>query len=129
MNPTGLNPTKKIAMFEYDFAKDGGAIGAITLRGNPVPAGAVIDAGKILIITQPTSDGSATVALKMVNANDTRAATAIASLTAGIQAAVFDGSAGNSVLTTASTSMTMTIAVAALTGGKFRVAVEYVVYN
>lgn len=127
MNRRGLEPTKQVAYFEYDFSRDGGAVGDITLRGDALPDDAVITSGMIHVKTACTSGGSATVALKVESANDVRAATAVASLSAN---ALLDtvpvGSAATAVRTTAAgRHVVATVAVAALTAGKFIVALEY----
>jgi hypothetical protein len=127
MNRRGLEPTKQVAYFEYDFARDGGAVGDITLRGDSLPNDAIITSGMIHVKTACTSGGSATVALKVESANDIRAATAVASLSAN---AVLDvvpvGTAATAVRTTANgRQVVATIAVAALTAGKIVVSLEY----
>lgn len=53
-----------IAEYTYDFAKDGGAVGAIDLSKKfPLPSGAVIESAHYMVMTALTSSGSATVAL------------------------------------------------------------------
>ena len=123
----GLEPNKRVAYFEYDFAMDGGAVGDITLRGDRLPNDAVITSGMIHVNTAVTSGGSATVALKVLSAGDVLAATAKTSLTLN---ALLDtvpvGTAATAVRTTsAGLGVTMTVAVAALTAGKITVALEY----
>lgn len=127
MERRGLEPTKQVAYFNYDFSRDGGAVGDINLAGNALPEGAIVDIGKVHVTTAVLSGGAATVALKLVAANDTLAATGKASLSANaILDTVEDGTAANAVrITTAGTKLVATVAVAALTAGKFTVAVEY----
>lgn len=125
-----LENFKQVGMWEYDFAKDGGAVGDITLRGPKLPVGAIIyGPGKIKVYTAVTSDGSATVALKITTAEDVLAATAKATLSANaLLDAVTDGTAANAVtVATAAKGVTATVAEAALTAGKFVVALEYIV--
>lgn len=127
MDRQGLEPAKRVAYYEYDFAKDGGAVGEITLRGPGLPEGAVVTDGKIHVKTAVTSGGSATVALHLLTAADVLTATAKASLSLN---AILDvvpvRTAATSILnTTAGTKLKATVAVAALTAGKFIVALEY----
>ncbi len=127
MQRQGLEPAKRVAYFEYDFAKDGGAVGDIALRGDRLPNDAVITSGMIHVNTAVTSGGLATVALSVLAAEDVLAATAKASLTLN---ALLDtvpvGTAATAIRTTsAGLGVTMSIAVAALTAGKITVALEY----
>lgn len=116
----------KTLQAEYDFAVDGGAIGTITLRGidgqgNDLPAGAVITGGYIDVETAP--GGTGTVALTAESAGDVRAAATIAA--AGRISVVPAGTGATAVKTTVRRSLTMTIATAVLTTGKFRVVLFY----
>lgn len=127
MQRLGLEPAKRVAYYEYDFAIDGGAVGDITLRGPGLPDDAIVDTGKVQVKTAVTSGGSATVAVKLLSAADLLAATAKASLTAN---AIFDvvpaGTAATALRTTsAGLKPAITVAVAALTAGKLIVALEY----
>ena len=125
----------KLAVGEYDFAIDGGLVSSITLRGigalgAALPIGAVITGGYIDVITQLTG-GASTIAIQSEAAGDIVAATAVASWTAGpknILPADTSGSvtASTRAKTTAARNLVVVIAGAALTAGKFRVAVEYV---
>jgi hypothetical protein len=105
--------------FQYDFAVHGGVQGTINLK-TAVPAGTIILDGLLDVITQPTSDGSATVAISVEGANDVYAAGAISGLTPGLKDVVPDGTAGKAIKTTQARNVTLTIAVAALTAGKIR---------
>ena len=127
MGTQGLENAKKVAYFEYDFSKDGGAVGDITLRGSALPIGAIVNMGLIHVQTAVTSGGSATLALKLINAEDVVAATAKASLTLNaLLDTVPDGTAATSVrIVTAGTKLVATVAVAALTAGKLIVPLEY----
>lgn len=127
MKRRGLEPVKRVAYFEYDFARDGGAVGDINLRGDAIPDDAIVVNGKVHVNTAVTSGGSATVALKMLTAADIMGATAVASLSAN---AILDvvpvGTAATAIRnTTAGVQLKATVAVAALTAGKFTVALEY----
>jgi len=127
MNRKGLCPSKQVAYFEYDFAREGGAIGAIALRGDKLPIGAVIHDGMIYVNTALTSGGSATIALHILSANDIKTATAVATWSlAALLPTVPVGTAATSFITTsAGLGLTMTIAVATLLTGKITVAIEY----
>lgn len=116
------------AQFFYDFAVDGGAVSAITLRGDQVPNGArVIDViGNVE--TVPTSGGAATVALHINAGTDINAAAAISGApwsTAGAKRyGAFTATTAPLTLT-ANRSVVATVATAALTAGKFSVVVFY----
>lgn len=123
----------KSVIAEYDFAVDGGAVSAITLRGvdslgNNVPTGAVITSGYLDVLTTCTSGGSATVALSLEGAADllTTGSGAVANLTAGRKTVIPVATGATAVKTTVPRSIVATIATAALTAGKFRVVLYYV---
>lgn len=126
---SGLISAKHVSYFEYDFSRHGGAVGGITVYGDPIPSGAIIKEGIIHVKAAVTSDGSATVAIAALSANDILAATAKASLTLNaLVATVPVGTAASSIRVTSNiTSLTFTVAVAALTAGKICVALEYVI--
>jgi hypothetical protein len=127
--------TIKTAQGEYDFAVDGGAVSTITLRsaasgslGNEIPAGSVITGGYIEVDTIVTSGGAATVAVNGEAAGDLLVAAAVAGApwsTTGRKSIIPVGSGATTVKTTAKRSLTVTVADAALTAGKFRVVVLY----
>jgi len=128
MGTQGLENKKEVAYFEYDFAKEGGAVGDITLRGAQLPKGAIIKEGIVDVETAVVSGGAATIALKLNSAGDVLAATGKASFSLNATLDVVpDGTAANSVKLTANKRLAATVAVAALTAGKFTVALEYVV--
>lgn len=112
------------AKAEYDFAVDGGDVGDISL-GVTIPDNAIIASGFVEGITAVTSGGSATVAIKLESAADVLNATAKGSFTATgvipctVAAAPFK--------LTAQRTVTITVATAALTAGKFNVWIEYLV--
>lgn len=121
----------KTCQAEYDFAVDGGATGTITLRaapgdiqGNELPAGAVVEMGYIDVETAVAS-ATGTVALAAEAAADILAATGQAGLTAGRKSVIPVGTGASAVKTTVRRSLTMTIATAALTAGKFRVVLFF----
>jgi len=116
---------KSVLQVEYDFAKDGGAVGTVALRGGGLPAGAVVTSGMIDGQTSLTSDGSAQVALHVTAADDVFADAVIAGLAAGLVDVVPVGTAATAIKTTAIGGVTMTITVAALTAGKMVICLEY----
>jgi hypothetical protein len=113
----------------YDFAVDGGAIGAISIALDTViPTGATITNAFYEVITAPTSGGSATIAIG-VSTDDPaglKAATAIASYTLGYGDLLPDNTAANfTTKTTGDRNIVITIATAALTAGKINVFFTY----
>lgn len=124
-----VHKSKNLLCAVYDYSKLGGAVGDISLvddYGDPavLPDNAVVDKVIIDVLTAPTSGGAATVALKSEAAGDLLAATAIAGIT-GIIDGVPNGAAANAKKMSADRRVTATVAVAALTAGKFRVMIEY----
>lgn len=117
---------------EYDFAKDAGAVGAITLRGYPsdgdgnlLPAGSVVLGGYIDVETAALS-ATGTIALHVEGAGDIVAAAGQASWTVGRKSVVPAFTGASSVKTTQARSVQLTIATAVFTAGKFRVCLFYV---
>lgn len=129
MTLNALEPKKQVAYFTYDFSKHGGAVSAISVTGNGLPAGAIITSGLVHVETAVTSAGSATVSVGIATAADMLAATAKASLTLDALVDVIpDGAATNMVrLTAADNTAIFTVATAALTAGKIHLIVEYYV--
>lgn len=121
------------AKMTYDFATDGGAVSTITPTNSPtLPVGAIILGGTIDITTTLTSGGAATIALGLgsgAQVASLKAATAVASWTAGQLALVPVFTAATYVKVAAATRLTMTIAAAALTAGRFDVNLVYVQGN
>jgi len=127
MKRQGLEPSKRVAYFEYDFALDGGAIGTVALRGDRLPIDAVVTSGMVHANAAFTSTGAPTVTLGVETAVDVLASTLKGALTLN---ALLDtvpvGTAATSIRTTAvGKGVTMTIGVAAITAGKLTVALEY----
>ena len=131
-----LDKTKNVLCAKYSYALQGGAVGDLTLVKDinaplttdnyaVLPDNAIITKVWIDVLTAPTSGGAATVALKSQSAADLLAATAIASIT-GILAGVPDDAVANMIKLTADRTVKATVAVAALTAGKFNVYIEYV---
>lgn len=125
----------KEATGEFDFAVDGGAVSTITLRsprgvstGNDIPMGSVIEGGYIEVDTGFTSGGSATVSAGAETSAGLLAATAVSTTpwsTPGRYSVIPAFTGATTVKTTARRSITLTIAVAALTAGAGRVVVFY----
>lgn len=118
----------KWAVASYDFAADGGAVGDIALRGDAIPSGAIIIDSLIKVETVLTSGGAATVAIKAEGAADINAADAISGApwsTTGAKRGDLTATSAP-ITTTARRTLTATVAVAALTAGKFVVMVAYV---
>jgi hypothetical protein len=123
----GLNGRPKVAVAEYDFAVDGGATGTLTLRGDQIPAGAVIVDSLINVKTKPESGGEATISLGGEAEGDLQAAKKVSEApwsTATPKRGAVTATA-TPVVTTAARSITAKIATAALTKGKFQVVVTY----
>jgi hypothetical protein len=127
MQSVGLDNEKEVSYFQYDFSRNGGAVGAITVYGNPIPAGAIIDRGKIQVKAAVASGGMATVAITAQSAGDILASTAQASLTLNaLLDPTPDGTAAKSILVTNNiTALKFTVGTAALTAGVVLVALEY----
>lgn len=117
----------KCAIGLYEFATHGGTVGPITLSGDQIPSGAIITDSLVITDTVPTSGGAATIAVAVEGAGDI--ATGAISATPWSTATPKRGAitaTSTPVKTTAARSIVATVAVAALTAGKFRVIVTYV---
>lgn len=115
-----LNSRLRVFTGIYDFAIDGGAIGTINLKV-PLQANSIIQGYSTKVLTAMTSGGAATVAFGVtsVATNSIIAATAYNAVNYAINVV----GAGTPLPTAAAVpstggSLTMTIAVAALTAGK-----------
>lgn len=124
----------KTAAGEYDFAVDGGAVSQITLRGSGalgagVPNGAVITGGYVEVDTVLTSGGAATAGVDLEATSDIVASGVISGApwsSTGRKSVIPAGTGLTSVKTTTGTrSIKLSIGVAALTAGKFRVVLFY----
>jgi hypothetical protein len=111
---------------QYDFAVDGGAQSTIAITaGTPIPNGSVIWGGYVDVTTQLTG-ATATIACQVEAANDILTAVAVASWTTGrknVLPAPTTGAltAATLVKTTADRNISIVIATANLTAGKFDV--------
>lgn len=128
---TRLNQKRGVVCATWDFAVDGGAVSTILLNdedGNPVvlPSKAIITQVYMDVITGMTSAGGAgTLALTANSAGDLLAAVD-ADTKSGVTAGIPVGTAATMVKLTAQRQISMAIAVEALTAGKIRVFVEFV---
>jgi hypothetical protein len=124
MSNHGLTSNKKVAYSEYDFAMDGGVVGDIVLRGSVLPAGAVITNGYMDVETAVASGGAATLALKLVTAADLMPAMEKGNFPVN---ALFDLGLGGIGPIESYKTPTLTVGTAALTAGKFTLALEYII--
>lgn len=119
----------KWARAYYDFATDGGAVGAISLRGDKVPSGARVLNAYIDVTTAVTTGGAPTVSLGVEGAADLRAAATISTAPAinaiAMPVSAVTNRSTSAVKTTADRDVVMTIGTATLTAGRFSVLVEY----
>ena len=134
-------PSMQQLVFMYDFSTQGGGQGEITLtdvNGNAmsIPRGFVIFDGLVEVVTAVTSAGSATVAVGTAGTSDDPdgflTATGKASWTLSalltMDGALLDDTDGQAVtrkkIVTTDDPVTMTIATADLTAGKFYVVLR-----
>jgi hypothetical protein len=127
MQAYGLESGLRVAAFEYDFSKHGGAVGAISVYGHGIPAGAFIYGGLIHVVTALTSGGAATIACGFLATDDIIAATAVSSWSLNAKLAIVPVMTAASALrmTSADNILTVTVATAALTAGKFVLSAVY----
>lgn len=134
---------KQVQEYEYDFSVDAGAIGAISLHSKDnksvIPAGAIIVSVRALVLSALTSGGSAV--LSWGNGDDADGYSGVALAVAGLGADVVKNGWDNGavllwddtndhmidvyVADAAAGQMIFTIATAALTAGKVKFLVEY----
>lgn len=123
-------PTERegTARARFSFARDGGAVGDIVLKGDAIPKGAVILDSLVKVEAAPDSAGhTATIALRAEGAADLQAAKKVEEApwsTAGAKRGAVTA-ASAPVTTTARRSIVATVATEALTKGKFSVYVRY----
>lgn len=128
MASTGLTTSRKIAFFEYDFTRHGGAIGTISVKGTPIPKGSIIKEGHIHVKKAVTSAGAVTVQIMALTADDILASTLKGALLIDTVVAVKPvGTAASSIIATSViTALTVTVGVDTITAGKLCVALEYI---
>lgn len=110
----------------YDFASDAGAIGTVSF-GRNIPAGAIITDVFSDEQTAFTSGGSATVQLKAGSTNLTGALAFDTDFT-GVESQALASSA-TAIKVSAESELNIAIAAAALTAGKVRFFVKYLLPN
>jgi len=124
MQTSGLENNLRVSYYQYDFAKHGGATGAITVYGDGIPANAVICGGFARVNTAVVGTTS-TLAIQAASSEDILAATAEASLTLNALLAVvpdFATVGDMIILASAINSLTFTVGTNDLTAGKVTVA-------
>lgn len=116
----------------FDFAVDGGAIGAIPLRSNDgaIPALADVLEGYLDIETALTSGGAATISGGVESAVDLFAVTAVATFSLGRKNVLPQPASGsvtayNAIRTTVARVPALTVAAFALTAGKLRLILKW----
>jgi hypothetical protein len=116
------------ARARYDSAVDGAGVGAHVLRGDWIPKGAVIIDTLIRVITPGDSaNDTATIALSAESGADLLTAAVISGApfsAAGAKRGTLTATTAP-VTTTARRQITATVAVQALTAGRFTVYVRY----
>jgi hypothetical protein len=133
VSPFGLGGNLRMARAKYNFAVDGGAVGLITPAVNAIiPDNAIIIGGianpttalvgSSSTISIGTSAGSSASALKAATAEATYSIDAVLPLVPVFTAA-------SAVKLTAAGSITITVAVGALTAGVMEITVFYFVAN
>ena len=125
----GLN-SQTVAIFDYNFADDGGAIGTIA-SGVSLPANALIEQCWFRVETQLIDAGSGTLAVTCEDANNIFSA---ADFTGNAAGSIVAGAPLGTVATmvddiSASCDISYVIAGAALTAGKIRGYCRYTVHE
>ncbi len=127
-----VNKTQNMLVAVYDFSVNGGTVATLKLldeKGNPatLPDNAIVQRVLVEVITAVTSADTSTVAIGARTTSDLFPATDKASLTIG---AFIDGTPVDTAATadkmTADSQVTATIATTALTAGKIRAYIRYV---
>lgn len=133
LTPKGISAHRfKTARGQYDFAVNGGVQGTIALMGGTlIPAASIIIGGFIYVTTAVTSLGAATVAVQCEAAGDIVATTGKATWTTGLKTILPADTTGSiaaspRVLTSAVRDISIVIATADLTAGKFDVVLHYI---
>lgn len=120
----------KVVRGRYDFAVDGGAIGATNMTpAGAIPANAIILGGFIEVDTLLTSGGAATMAVSVEGAGDIFAAITVAGApwsTTGRKSIIPAFTGATAIKTTAARAMVATIAALTVTAGAFDVVLFYI---
>lgn len=106
---------------EWDYARDGGAVGDIAFRGPQIPSGFRVTSAFVECLTSLTCGDDGTVSIKMNAGEDLLADSAYSGYTADTcTAGVPVMTAASSVKATADRTVYLTVAGHALTAGKIR---------
>lgn len=115
---------KNIQWCTYDFSADGGAVGLIQFTGAVLPAGSIVTNVWSDEVTAVTSGGAATIQLK-AGATDLTGDEAFTAYVGTESRAL--ASSATAIKLAAASQLNMSIETAAVTAGKVRFAVEYIV--
>ena len=115
----------------YSFARDGGAVGAITLTSEdgPIPNGSLVTSGVLDVTTAFTTAASGTGAISVNAADDVVAATIVSGApysSTGRKSVIPVATGATAIKTTAARSPAFTIATGAITAGAFKLTLYYV---
>jgi len=125
MLDTALEGRLGWAVYEYDFAKHGGAISAITVGPKLIPKGAIIMDGIIHVKTACLGTNG-TMAIQAASSEDILAATNVSALTLNALIDVVPvGTAATMIRCTVATQLTCTIATTAFTAGKIAIGLRW----
>jgi hypothetical protein len=125
---TGLQQALKAGIWEWDFAKDGGAVSAIAMRGPKLPVGSIILAAYLDIETAFVGAGSSS-AFHVTAANDIYSVAVVGTYTLdALLKGVPDFATVADAVRVATTAkgVTHTISGAVLTAGKCNVICIYI---
>ncbi len=128
--PDPLTPhAAQRAVFAYDFAVDGGAVSTITLRGDAIPANAVVLNALYIPTVAPVS-AAGSVALQIEAAGDLLATVAVTGNVDEVNQLIPTLATVTSyVQTTVARAVKLVVSAGALTAGKFYVVLDYVVVD
>lgn len=124
----GTEGRPKYARFYYDFAVDGGLVSSITMRGDAMPASAIVTDSLIHVDTAVTAGASGTIGLTLESAADMQTAVVVTGApwsTTGAKRGTMTATTAP-VKTTAVRSLVAVVGTAAVTAGKFSVVLTYV---
>ena len=131
MELRGLEPKTNVFLFEYDCARDGGALGDHFLEGNPIGMERLLVRGYIEVKTPLESSGTAEIALSLKTPGDVLASAAwpaagsSGNTKGDILPTTLDGSATQALLNEVQGArLVLTIAGAPVTAGRLIVALE-----
>jgi hypothetical protein len=132
VDPLAVQPVR-CAVFAYDFTVDGGAVGTITLRGEAVPADAIVLYGLFVPgrVNLVTTNNDGTISLGVEALADLMATSAAinANLDETITLIPIFGAAATTVawpVTTVARSVRMVVATDAITAGDFKVYLVFI---